>query len=222
MDFIIRRWPKLAAVEKALGEVRDLLPEGASGRWGHTRLLLQELLGRELYEWKWDPRSNLRPVSWGPGHMGHPAVVQVFFKLVPSRLLDDFVQAARSAAEGHRVAVTAQRHVRHRTKRRPDGTRKSRSREGRLPAEGAKFREQDVPAAFREGGKSDGAVLTASYLEDNTNWLLNGPYLTKHYGEGKELTKHIKVGRLKAYLYAELLVLRDRKRANEEEREGRR
>jgi hypothetical protein len=86
-----------------------------------------------------------------------------------------------------------------------------------LPPEGDKFSEKDVPPAFREGGKPAGAVLTAPYLEDSSNWLLNGPYLTKHYGQGKELTTHIKVARAKAYLYTELLVLRDQKTANEGE-----
>lgn len=91
-----------------------------------------------------------------------------------------------------------------------------------LPPEGTKFSEDDAPAAFREGGKPGGAVLTAIYLRDSPNWLLNGPYLTKHYGRGKELTTHIKVGRAKAYIYTELLVLRDRKGANEVDREERR
>jgi hypothetical protein len=85
-----------------------------------------------------------------------------------------------------------------------------------LPPEGTRLSKEDAPAAFREGGKVEGAVLTAPYLADSPNWLLKGPYLTKHYGPGKELTTHIKVGRAKAYLYAELLVLRDRKTANEE------
>jgi hypothetical protein len=62
---------------------------------------------------------------------------------------------------------------------------------------------------------------TAPYLKDSPNWLLKGSYLTKHYGPGKELTRHIKVGRAKAYLYVELLVLRDRKAANEDYREER-
>src|SRR5260370_28274567 len=90
---------------------------------------------------------------------------------------------------------------------------------GQLPPEGTKFSEEDAPAAFCEGGKPGATVLTAPYLEDSPNWLLKGSYLTKHYGPGKELTRHIKVGRAKAYLYAELLVLRDRKAANEDHRE---
>jgi hypothetical protein len=91
-----------------------------------------------------------------------------------------------------------------------------------LPPEGAKFGKDDAPAAFREGGKPGEPVLTAAYLADSSNWLLNGSYLTKHYGPGKELTTHIKVGRAKAYLYTELLVLRDRKGANEVDREEKR
>jgi hypothetical protein len=88
-----------------------------------------------------------------------------------------------------------------------------------LPPEGAKYSKDDAPAAYREGGKPDGAVLTAPYLANSTNWVLKSPFLTKHYGPNKELTTHIKVGRAKAYLYAELLVLRDHKTANEEKRE---
>jgi hypothetical protein len=92
----------------------------------------------------------------------------------------------------------------------------------KLPAEGTKVRAQDAPAAFREGGKPGAAVLTGPYLVKSTTWLLKGSYLTKHYGPGKELTTHIKVGRAKAYLYTELLVLRDRKHTNEDNREERR
>jgi hypothetical protein len=92
---------------------------------------------------------------------------------------------------------------------------------GQVPSEGTKFREEDTPALFREGGKPGAAVLTATYLKVSENWFLKGSYLTKHYGPGKELTTHIKVGRAKAYLYAEMLVLRDRKTANEASREER-
>jgi hypothetical protein len=85
-----------------------------------------------------------------------------------------------------------------------------------LPPKGARFAEEDVPPEFREGGKPKGAVLTAPCLAGSTNWCLNGPYLTRHYGPGKVLTTHVKVRRAKAYLYTELLVLRDRKTANED------
>jgi hypothetical protein len=79
------------------------------------------------------------------------------------------------------------------------------------PDEGAKYSEEDVPAEYREGGKLDGAVLTAPYLKDESDWELPGPYLSKHYGPDKTLTTHIKVGRAKAYLYKELAALRRNK-----------
>jgi hypothetical protein len=88
-----------------------------------------------------------------------------------------------------------------------------------LPLEGSKFLEASAPADFREGGKPGAAVLTATYLGGSPDWLLKSSYLTKHYGPGKELTMHIKVGRAKAYVYKELLVLRARKTANESARE---
>jgi hypothetical protein len=88
---------------------------------------------------------------------------------------------------------------------------------GERPPEGAKVSEHDVPAEFRDGGRLDGAVLTAPYLKASPKWLLEGPYLTNHYG--KELTTHIKVGHAKAYLYEELLILRARKTDNQAERE---
>ncbi len=87
-----------------------------------------------------------------------------------------------------------------------------------LPGVGTRFSTENVPAAFREGGDPQGPVLTAPYLAKSPNWFLNGPYLTKHSGPGKELTTYIKVGRAKAYLYVELLVVRDRKTANDDRR----
>jgi hypothetical protein len=65
-----------------------------------------------------------------------------------------------------------------------------------LPPVGSRLDERAVPAQFREGGKPEGVVLTAPYLADNPNWLLNGPYLTKHFGSepDKELKHRIKVG----------------------------
>ena len=66
-----------------------------------------------------------------------------------------------------------------------------------------------------------GAVLTAPYLAESTNWLLSGSYLTKHFGSepDRELKNRIKVGSAYAYCYVELLVLRDRKTANAATRE---
>jgi hypothetical protein len=90
-----------------------------------------------------------------------------------------------------------------------------------LPLEGTQLREEDVPAAFRDGGKPEGAVLTANYLEDALEWELLGPYLSKNYGPGKVLTTHIKVGRAKAYLFKEVSALRIIKTANQAERERR-
>jgi hypothetical protein len=83
------------------------------------------------------------------------------------------------------------------------------------------FEEKDVPPDYREGGKPDGAVLTAPYLAESTNWLLSGSYLTKHFGSepDRELKNRIKVGSAYAYCYVELLVLRDRKTANAATRE---
>jgi len=86
-----------------------------------------------------------------------------------------------------------------------------------LPSEGSPYTEENAPPEFREGGKPNGAVLTGPYLKNSPNWVLGGSYLTKHYGEGKELTTHIMVGRAKAYRYLELLVLRDRKTENEKD-----
>jgi hypothetical protein len=94
-----------------------------------------------------------------------------------------------------------------------------------LPPDGTSYAdENDVPAEFRDGGKPDGAVLTGPYLETSTNWLLLGPYLSRNYGRepGKVLTIRIRVGRMRAYLYRELLILRDHKTANEDKRPRRR
>jgi hypothetical protein len=90
-----------------------------------------------------------------------------------------------------------------------------------LPLDGAKFSEEDAPAAFREGGRPTGRVLTATYLKDATEWNLPGPYLSRNYGQGKTLTKHIKVGRARAYLFKEVAALRTIKTANAARREER-
>jgi hypothetical protein len=87
------------------------------------------------------------------------------------------------------------------------------------PAEGTRFAEEDVPAAYREGGKSDGAILTGPYLEDTSEWDLHRPYLSKNYGPGKTLTTHIKVGHAKAYLFTEVAALRVTKTAHDAGRE---
>lgn len=84
--------------------------------------------------------------------------------------------------------------------------------------EGKKFANPaHVPKEFREGGKENGEILTAPYLKDSPNWFLIGSYLTKNYGAGKILTTHIKVNRAKAYLYTELLALRDKKASSDNE-----
>jgi hypothetical protein len=89
------------------------------------------------------------------------------------------------------------------------------------PPEGAEFTEDDAPAAFRDGGKMEGAVLTGPYLETTTDWELLRPYISRNYGPGKTLTTHIKVGRAKAYLFKEVAALRTiktQKKAAREER----
>jgi hypothetical protein len=88
---------------------------------------------------------------------------------------------------------------------------------GQLLPEGAKVTEIEVPAAYRDGGKPDGPVLSGPYLrgESESEWNLLGPYLSKNYGKGKTLTTHIKVGRAKAYLFKEVAALRIIKTANQ-------
>jgi hypothetical protein len=105
--------------------------------------------------------------------------------------------------------------IRHGLEARPADGVDGSGPSAELPPEGTKFATMaDVPAAFREGGKPDGPVLTVYYLRAHVDWGLSGPYLAKHYG--RELTTHVKVGRKKAYLYTELLHLRRRKTANED------
>ena len=87
-----------------------------------------------------------------------------------------------------------------------------------LPADGTKFEEEDVPAAFREEGKPNGAVLLPKYLKDHPEWELLSPYLTKHY-KTKVLTRRVQVGQSYAYLYKDLCELRVRKTVNEAARE---
>ena len=89
-----------------------------------------------------------------------------------------------------------------------------------LPKDGTRFKEEDVPAAFRDGGKPDGAVLTTNYLEQSTDWDLRGPYLSRHYGPDKRLTRRIVVGRQNAYLFVEVAALRVVKTANQADQEG--
>jgi hypothetical protein len=88
-----------------------------------------------------------------------------------------------------------------------------------LPPEGARFSEEDAPAAFREGGNPDGEVLTAPYLARTPEWDLRGSYITNHYGAGKPLTTYIKVGRARAYLFKEVAALRFSKTAIQSKRE---
>jgi hypothetical protein len=88
-----------------------------------------------------------------------------------------------------------------------------------LPREGEKFSEEDAPAAYRDGGKPKRPVLTTTYLKDTLEWQLLGSYLSKNYGPGKPLTRHIKVGREKAYLFNEAAALRTIKTANQVKRE---
>jgi hypothetical protein len=89
----------------------------------------------------------------------------------------------------------------------------------RLPPEGTKFSEEDVPPPFREGGKPGGEVLTSDYLKDSTDWDLRISYLSKNRGPGKPLTTFIKVGRSYAYLFKEVAALRKLKTDKQAERE---
>jgi hypothetical protein len=91
---------------------------------------------------------------------------------------------------------------------------------GQLLPEGAKVTEAEVPAAYRDGGKPGGPVLTGPYLRGEAEWDLLGPYLSKNYGKGKTLTTHIRVGRAKAYLFKEVAALRVIKTANQAKREN--
>jgi hypothetical protein len=88
-----------------------------------------------------------------------------------------------------------------------------------LPPKGAKVDSADVRADFRDGEKTDGAVLTTSYLADHKDWKLFGPLLRDYYKRGV-LTRHIrvKVGKHKTqnvYLYRELLNVKRLKELNE-------
>ncbi len=79
---------------------------------------------------------------------------------------------------------------------------------------------EEVPARFRDGGKLGGKPLTVEYVkgEGFDRWNLCGSYITKHFGEGKTLTTRAKVGRTYAYLYRELLALRDQKTENQKDK----
>jgi len=88
---------------------------------------------------------------------------------------------------------------------------------GPIPTIGAKYAdESQVPAAFREGGKPDGKVLTVRYVEDSAKWRMLGPYISNNFGSDKPLTTYVKVGRANVYLYAELLALRDKRDDNKD------
>jgi hypothetical protein len=81
-----------------------------------------------------------------------------------------------------------------------------------LPADGTKVEPEDVPAAFREGGRSGGKILTATYLGVEPAWNITSVELTKAYKE-KQMTHRIKVGRSFAYLFKELYALREARAA---------
>jgi len=89
---------------------------------------------------------------------------------------------------------------------------------GKIPLEGEEFEEKDVPQAFRENGKLDGAVLTGPYLRKATEWDLRPAYLSKNYGDENFLTTYIKVGHAKAYLFTQVAALRVRKTVNQSRR----
>jgi hypothetical protein len=180
-------------------------------------------LAARLEELAADCRVTARRMGCAGSETAIEALLQATVDLfnAPAQLLDPYSRANHLAAAVPFVAkladdFDAEARLKDRLTNETAGWTEGKSDE-QLPVEGAKFIEEEVPPSFREGGKPEGAVLTANYLADSLNWLLNGPYLTKHYG--KELTTHIKVGRTKAYLYTELLVLRDRKTANEQARE---
>jgi hypothetical protein len=87
---------------------------------------------------------------------------------------------------------------------------KSKTGDQGLPANEAKVKPEDVPAALREGGQPNGQILTASYLGKNVSWDFSSTELTKANKAG-ELTYRLKIGRAYAYLYAELCTLRDKR-----------
>ena len=79
---------------------------------------------------------------------------------------------------------------------------------GDLPKNEAKVKPEDVPAQLREHGKPEGEILTVPYLAKNSvEWGLKKSYISQAYTKGK-LTYRLKVGPAFAYLYTELLALR--------------
>ena len=88
-----------------------------------------------------------------------------------------------------------------------------------LPPDGTKFKPEDVPAEYRDGGKPDGEILTVKYLENTSKWDLKGPYLSRNYGPDKTLTSRIRVGKSYAYRHKEVAALRDIKTDYEAKRE---
>ncbi len=95
------------------------------------------------------------------------------------------------------------------------------SRNGQLPNE-SKVCEDEVPAAYREGGKVGGKILTANYLaSDDGDWNLLAPYLTRNFGPDKTLTDRIRIGKNCVYLYVEVAALRTSKTANASKKERR-
>jgi hypothetical protein len=79
---------------------------------------------------------------------------------------------------------------------------------------GTQVEECDVPDEYREGGKSDGEVLTTKHLEGAYD--LRGPYISKQLSKGKVLNNYIKVGRNNVYPYMQVRVLRDGKPKEDE------
>jgi hypothetical protein len=90
------------------------------------------------------------------------------------------------------------------------------STDPRLPPNGAKVKPKDVPPELRELGRSDGPVLTATYIAMTGGWDIRSAELTKAF-QARELTYRLKVGRTYAYLYTELFRLRDRRAARNDD-----
>src|SRR5262249_3603069 len=99
-DYFIRLQLGLRAVERDLRRVWNLLRKDRSSDWEYARRFLKELLQTDLYSWRWDGKSPLRPTRYGPNHAGHPCVVLVRLEPGMGSLLDDLLQAARPGSAG--------------------------------------------------------------------------------------------------------------------------
>lgn len=75
-------------------------------------------------------------------------------------------------------------------------------------------READIPATHRDRGEADGAPLTTTYLEENTDWDLKPAYITKQWNKGL-LPSRLKFGRSFVYSHAEVAALRMNKTRND-------